>query len=147
MNDEISGPKRVLLIGIVIIIFVALILAAYFWVRSQTGDGGQTIPPESTPSAGGDETPVDEDGTGLTIRLSDGGAEPQSYEPLPVTTGEPLNLEEIENILARLPLLEPLAGDQVDFKLPEEVLPPPRTGETIEEPFPLPPESFAPDVE
>jgi len=124
-----------------------LILAAYFWVRSQTGDGGQTIPPESTPSAGGDETPVDEDGTGLTIRLSDGGAEPQSYEPLPVTTGEPLNLEEIENILARLPLLEPLAGDQVDFKLPEEVLPPPRTGETIEEPFPLPPESFAPDVE
>ena len=38
----------------------------------------------------------------------------------------------------RLPSLIVDSSDQVDFNLPEESLPPPRTGDTIEEPFPPP---------
>ena len=65
---------------------------------------------------------------------------------LPVQSGEPLSLEEIDNILLRLPPLATSPDDWQAFKLPEEVLPPPRTGQTISEPFPLPPEETAPEV-
>jgi hypothetical protein len=57
---------------------------------------------------------------------------------VPLATGEPLSDEEIENILARLPVLTGEPEDSVDFKLPDESLPPPRTGETIDESFPPP---------
>jgi hypothetical protein len=82
----------------------------------------------------------------LFIRMSPGQAQPQAVEPTSVTTGEPLTDEEIERILARLPELAGEPEDQADFKLPEELLPPPRPGETVEEPFPpLPPELPPPD--
>ena len=83
------------------------------------------LTPEPTPS--------------VSITLSDGNPAPELIESLPVTKGEPLTDEEIDSILARLPRLVPLPGEQVAFRLPEEVLPPPRTGATVEEPFPLPP--------
>ncbi len=90
--------------------------------------------------------PDEEQPPGLKINLSDGGALPKIVEPLPVTTGEPLSLEEVNNILVRLPPLTSEPDDRQAFKLPEEVLPPPRTGQTIAEPFPLPPEETAPEV-
>ena len=81
----------------------------------------------------------------LTIRLSEGIAQPEQTEPLPVATGEPLSDEEIEQILARLPGLAVAPTDLLDFNLPEESLPAPRTGETIEETFP-PPLSIEPET-
>ncbi|MBU1662011.1 MAG: hypothetical protein KKD28_11140 [Chloroflexi bacterium] len=75
--------------------------------------------------------------------MSEGQAQPQAVEPLPVATGEPLTDAEIERVLARLPALTAEPEDVVDFNLPGELLPPPRTGETIEETFP-PPEVIAP---
>jgi len=72
----------------------------------------------------------------MSIRLSEGQAQPQSFEPLPLTASDPLSAQEIEQILARLPALPPIPGDQTDFKVPQELLPPPRPGETIKEQFP-----------
>ena len=80
----------------------------------------------------------------LVIQLSQGQAELQEVAFLPVTSGEPLTDEEIEQILARLPALAAEPEDQVDFQLPEDSPPPPRTGETIEEPFPPPPAPVMP---
>ena len=49
---------------------------------------------------------------------------------------EPLTEEEIDQILARLPDLPEDAAEQVDFQLPQEPIPPPRTGQTVEQSFP-----------
>jgi uncharacterized protein YfaS (alpha-2-macroglobulin family) len=80
----------------------------------------------------------------LSINLSEGQAQPQAAETVTLATSEPLSAEEVEGILARLTTLAVEPEDQVDFNLPEESLPPPRTGETIEETFPPPPESISP---
>ncbi len=81
----------------------------------------------------------------LTIELGEGQAQPQTPEPVTVASGEPLPPEEVERILSRLPGLVVEAGDQEDFKLALEPIPPPRTGKTIEEAFPPPPESVQPE--
>lgn len=83
-------------------------------------------------------------GDAFFIRLSEGQQEPQAYEPLPVATGEPLTEEEIAAILDRLAELPPATELQTDLKLPEELLPPPRPGETIGQAFPPAPEDVAP---
>ena len=64
----------------------------------------------------------------MRIALSPGQAEPQAVERVPLAIGEPLSPEEIERILARLPVLAVDPGDQVELRLPEDILPPPRPG-------------------
>ena len=105
--------------------------------------GGETIFVETADQpAGGDTT------TGMLIRLSEGQAHPQEITQMPVSTGDPLTDEEIQQILGRLPDIETETADQVDFRLPEDVLPPPRPGETVEETFPPEPgEATAPEVD
>ncbi len=112
------------------------------------GDGGQALPLDGGNQVlGGEEAPVeggDDDEPGQPIRLSEGGAQPQPVEALPVTEGEPLPEGEIALILARLPALTTDVQDQLDFNLPDEVIPPPRTGDTLEEAFP-PNEALTPE--
>lgn len=72
----------------------------------------------------------------MKIILSEGHSRPQELTPLPAATGEPLSSQEIDAVLSRLPTLPPFETDQTDFKLPEESLPPPRPGVTIDESFP-----------
>ena len=55
---------------------------------------------------------------------------------MPVATSEPLTPQEIEAIFARLPVLPVSSEDQTEFKYPVQLLPPPRTGTTIQEQFP-----------
>ena len=86
--------------------------------------------------------PTGEVRTGLRIVLSDGWAQPQEVEPIPIAAGDPLSEAEIDTILARLPALVPDPEEQVDFRLPDDPLPPPRTGETVDEVFPPPPEDL-----
>ena len=88
----------------------------------------------SQPSVG--DAGAQEDKYRIGIELSDGQSQPQTVEALPLVTGEPLSPEEIELILSRLPALTPAADEQAEFNLPQEVLPPPRPGNTIEESFP-----------
>ena len=74
----------------------------------------------------------------ISIQLSAGSPQPQTPVPLTVATGEPLTQDQIAQILARLPELTPLPQDQTEFKLAQQPIPPPRTGETVSQPFPAP---------
>ncbi|HEU0296851.1 MAG TPA: Ig-like domain-containing protein [Anaerolineales bacterium] len=73
---------------------------------------------------------------GLGVGLSPGQAQLQQIQTSPLATGEPLSPEEIELIFSRLRDLPIDPDDQTTFQLPLEVLPPPRPGNTIKEPFP-----------
>jgi uncharacterized protein YfaS (alpha-2-macroglobulin family) len=125
------------------IFIVALILTAtgvYFIIRYLgVGTGpGTVIPGEVDTSGetdGGPSMPGEAD-SDFTISLSEGQEQPEQAQPLPLATGEPLSADEIVTILARLPALIRDPDDQEDFRLPDEVIPPPRTGETVEETFP-----------
>ena len=62
--------------------------------------------------------------------------------------GRPLDAAEIRAVTDRLPPWDEDDGtDTVDFSRPPESLPPPRTGETIDRPFPAGPDIDAPDVD
>lgn len=91
--------------------------------------GGVSSEPGETSSAQGGETK-------MNILLSEGRSQPEQVERLPQATGDPLSEEEIARILARLPGLEAGSAQQVEFKFPTELLPPPRPGETIRDAFP-----------
>ena len=80
----------------------------------------------------------------ISIKLSQGQAQPQTLEFVPLANGEPLSEEEIALLLARLPDLTGETGDSQDFKLAGEPIPPPRPGETVLEAFPPPPEDIVP---
>jgi hypothetical protein len=62
--------------------------------------------------------------------------------------GRTLDADEISAVIDRLPPWEDDDdGDPADFNRPPESLPPPRTGETIDRPFPAGPHIDAPDVD
>ncbi len=105
---------------------------------------GQTIPLQgggSTVTIG--SSSVGNEASLVSIRLSEGKAHPQAAVSIPLATGDPLSPEEIQQIIARLPNLPVDPATQVEFKLPTEPIPPPRTGETIKQSFP-PEETAAP---
>ena len=105
------------------------------------------VPPGIT-QGGTSVTVVDEpqtEGTGsFTIRLSEGQEQPQAFTPLPLARGEALTEDEVAAILARLADLPPATELQTELKLPPDLLPPPRPGETIQQPFPPDPEGSPP---
>ncbi len=78
------------------------------------------------------------------ITLSEGNTAYIPPEELTVVTGEPLTEEEISAILARLPDLPDAKELESEFRLPPDVLPPPRPGETIDQPFPYEPADTQP---
>jgi len=125
-----------LLFSCLLLLGIASVLLFY---RARLGQPprGQTIPVNgsSLTESGGESGMV----TGeqrVSVLLSEGQAQPQAVQALPVATGEPLSPGEIEQILARLPQITPESGDQVDFRLAQDPIPPPRPGETIQEDFP-----------
>lgn len=81
----------------------------------------------------------------LTFRLSQGEAQPDEIIQLPILTGEPLTEAEINQILERLPQLTTNEEDQVGLNLPDELIPPPRPGQTVDVPFPPPAPEVTPD--
>ena len=94
-----------------------------------SGDTGRSVPYIETSMGQAGSQPV-------SIRLSEGQAQPQASIPLSVVTGDPLSEEEVNQILSRLPPLPTEEADQTDFKLAQEPIPPPRTGDTITSTFP-----------
>ena len=133
----------------VILIGVLLLAAATFVIiRVLTRDGPQVQvdlpPPDTSGEVEVVEVGMESESSRLLINLSEGQAQPQAIEPIPQASGEPLTGEEIARILERLSALAAEEEDQTEFKLPEESLPPPRTGETISETFPPPPEDVQP---
>jgi uncharacterized protein YfaS (alpha-2-macroglobulin family) len=77
--------------------------------------------------------------TGLRLRLSEGSEQAASVEPpAPVPPAQPIDDAAVSKLLARLPALPTPPSDYQEFALPAESLPAPRTGLTIQEPFPPP---------
>ena len=108
-------------------------------VRNQTGAAVLR-----GPAAG----PVQPPTTGLQFRLGEGQEQPQAAQAIPTAEAQPLSDARAQAILARLPALPTAEGDVQAFALPAESLPPPRPGNTIQEPFPpaatpAPPEQAA----
>ncbi len=100
----------------------------------------------STMAAGeGNQEGSEDEEPPLTIILSDGRSQPDTYQRPEAVEGEPLSDEIIENIFSRLPSLPEGKDAQVEFRLPEEVLPPPRPGETVDQVFPAKVDAQDPD--
>ncbi|MGE5224888.1 MAG: alpha-2-macroglobulin family protein [Omnitrophica WOR_2 bacterium] len=129
------------------VLAVLLVSAGAFWFwrsRQPSSPGGQQVPlnqgsPSTSVQAGPAAVSGSASGGGtssISIRLSEGQAQPQAVQPLPVATGEPLSQQEIDQVLNRLPVLTAEPGEQTEFKMPKGPLPPPRTGQTIPEVFP-----------
>ena len=140
-NQSILSRYKIPLLILAGILAVGAIAAIVFGLiipgLQSNASQGQTNPPlVDTSIDEGEGGAMSDESSGLQVSLSAGQAQPQEAEPIPLATSEPLTEDEVEQILVRLPSLIVDSSDQVDFNLPQDSLPPPRTGETIEEPFP-----------
>ncbi|MFO7681333.1 MAG: MG2 domain-containing protein, partial [Chloroflexota bacterium] len=158
-QENKSGKKRknALIIAATAVIAIVVIGGGIWAVRTFTGSdapNGVTIPTLQTQTG---ITQVAETGSAagrgggslakLVISLSQGQAQPDAPDSNPVVTGAPLTEAQITQILDRLPPLATEEGDVQDYNLPDELLPPPLTGATIEESFPPPPAQYtAPEI-
>ena len=87
-------------------------------------------------------------GTFLTVRLSEGDAVGGLGSPaVSRVDGRPLDAVEIRSVIDRLPPWDDEESDAADFNRPLETLLPPRTGETVDRPFPAGPDIDAPVVD
>ena len=141
-----------------IAVSAALIVAACS--GGDNGGGGSSPPTTGAtpivvnpPAGGAGDVPVNNDGavgpdgrvggaTEVGLRLSEGTPTPAG--PVTVADGTPLTDAEVAAILDRLPEWDVPVGDQVDFRLPTQTLPPPIVGDTIDEPFPPPTDAGPP---
>jgi uncharacterized protein YfaS (alpha-2-macroglobulin family) len=137
-RKPVFGSKRTLVLGgILLLVGAGALVLLVKWYQPGILAPGNTTPKPITINAGTPMPPIEQgERYNIDIGLSEGQSQPQAAEALPLATGEPLSPEEIEQILSRLPALTPVPGEQVEFNLPLDVLPPPRPGETIEETFP-----------
>jgi len=134
-KNMLRSKRTFVWLGIVILVVASgIVLLAKRFQPGNSKPGDTNVIPVAVdtnqPSTG---TP---DKFGIDIGLSDGQSQPQNVTPLPLATGEPLSLDKIGSILARLPALLSGSGEQTEFNLPSEILPPPRPGNTIKESFP-----------
>jgi len=90
----------------------------------------------------------DPDVQGLELRLYEAKPRDDGSERLPTAAATPLDKGAVTSLLARLPPLEGESADQQAFALREGPVPPPRTGATVQQPFPPPDDgSQAPKVD
>jgi alpha-2-macroglobulin len=130
------GSFFFLIIGILIIIG-----AAGFFLFLQnpllpTGNGQQIPVKNISPVPSGGQLSMETTKTGIPVELSEGKAQPQATPVSVLASTIPLTDEEIDVILSRLPALPSSTDDQVAFNLAQGPIPPLRTGETIQQPFP-----------
>ena len=85
---------------------------------------------------------------GLRFRLSAGADQPDALPPGNIAPATPLSEGDTANLLKRLPPGKTDPNDKQDFALRDKSLPPPRTGQTVQKPFPAPdaPQVRPPDV-
>ena len=137
-KKQFSSLFRNSVLWMAVVILLASSGGCQFWKNQQTSDSGsQQIPVDSsTTTENGGGTVMEGEPTSVPVQLSEGQSQPQMAEPVPQATGVPLSGSEIEQVLARLPAITVEPQDQVDFRLANEPIPPPLTGETIAEAFP-----------
>ena len=119
--------------------------------RVASGDSALAAPGVPTPAALG-EAGSEPDGS-LTVGLTEGEesegdeGDDDSSPAAGRGDGEVLSEEEIRAVIDRLPPWDPGDDGAAGFRRPVESLPPPRTGETVDQPFPAGPDIAAPAVE
>ncbi|TFG65907.1 MAG: hypothetical protein E4H32_01000, partial [Nitrospirales bacterium] len=124
-----------------------IIIALLFLGLSACSPGNETPTPLPTPEES-EDVPLDEDeSTPLTFTLSEGKENADIFVPPTYVQGESLADEELASLLNRLPTLVAGLSDTTDFNFPDEVIPPPRPGETLKETFPPEEDASAIDVE
>ncbi|MEI8131826.1 MAG: alpha-2-macroglobulin family protein [Leptolinea sp.] len=142
---QFIGRYRILIISIVAFLAAAGILLT-LQNPSQPSESGQQIPVENNkPNDSGGQSTMDDNETSVPVQLSEGQAQPQPTTSASLASTEPLSEDEINQILARLPALPVNPEDQTDFNLPQGPNPPPRSGDTIQQPFPPSAESNPPN--
>ena len=142
-----TSKRAIIIIGVTLIAVIAI--GAGVWAYRSFSGSPSTTTITATPISNQSTTQTSETGTAtvrtgtgspkLTFSLGPGQAQPDNQTSNPVVDGTPLTDAEIAQILARLPELTGEAGDVQDYNLPDALLPPPLTGDTIDEPFPPPP--------
>lgn len=75
---------------------------------------------------------------GLRFKLSEGIDASNRPPQIPQAPATKLSDEETQRLLSRLQPIKSEADDEKDFAVREKSLPPPRTGKTVEMPFPTP---------
>jgi hypothetical protein len=124
-----------------------IVIALLFFGLSACSPGNETPTPLPTPEES-EGVPLDEEeSTPLTFTLSEGMENADIFVPSTYVQGESLADEELASLLNRLPALVAGLSDTTDFNFPDEVIPPPRPGETLEESFPPEGDAAAIDVE
>lgn len=81
---------------------------------------------------------------GLRFRLSEGADQPEVRPTTNLAPSTSLSTAETEAILKRLPPIKSETSDETDFALRPQSLPPPRTGVTVMQPFPVTNEAVRP---
>ncbi len=105
-----------------------------------------TIGDQNTPVTTGEKTAMPDVSDEQPMSLEEGQQQSSEVVPVAASTGEPLSEADLKKILARLPALPPAAEKQSDFKLAQDLLPPPRTGETVQQAFPPVAEAQPPEA-
>lgn len=82
----------------------------------------------------------------LRARLSTGDVPAPEVQPIALVTGEELDEKRVEELFSNLPPWDGGEAEQEDLNLPAESLRPPRTGKTVEEPFPGEVDESPPEV-
>ncbi|NLF49761.1 MAG: hypothetical protein GX577_01365, partial [Leptolinea sp.] len=137
MNSRVS--LLLYRIAVIVIIWTLTVpLSACNLPFQQTPEtNGQHIPVESdSNSDSGVKPPMTETEVSQPFSIGEGVEQPADAISVPSVVSEPLTDVEADNILSRLPALPPEEEKQSDFSLASDLLPPPRTGETMEQQFP-----------
>ncbi|HXF63762.1 MAG TPA: MG2 domain-containing protein, partial [Caldilineaceae bacterium] len=145
---------RRFLFPLLAVLLVGSLAAAQFWpvYSSPKIESRAMLPSSPSGNPSSQEIFVDESGNpvasgeGLQIVLSEGAEQPQTVTLPTPAPAEPLSEADTQVVLDRLPPLTTTVTDTQEFRLPVESLPPPRTGETIEQRFPAT-ETVAPPAE
>ncbi len=120
---------------------VVAIFAVLGLFGSACDDGGSSSPTSSTSvsTGGGGGGPLAAEAPRtFGVRLSEGTALGAPQAALAVVDGAATDSGRIDQILARLPEWAGGEAEQTPFNWPTQSVPPPRTGTTIDEPFPGP---------
>ncbi len=135
-------PTRILLTGLLLAATIAGCgaLSLPFGSMADPGVSASDVGPAVNVAYRGPGESAMNDGptTGLQFRLGEGAVQPGAVTPNARPPAEPLSAADTEALLRRLPALPTGASDVQEFALPATSIPPPRTGDTLQEPFPPP---------
>ena len=140
------APYRIAVIfAILLLISSGVILAVLY--RSRAAVPGQTIPanPSTSTQGGVSVSAMESNPSSVPVGLSEGKPQLKPVQSLPLADGDPLSEAEIQQVLARVQQMAIEPEDQVDFRIAQDPIPPPRTGETIQEAFPPPVPAIQPE--